>query len=98
MSKEVDFVALKDESIVPIESKHSSKVGIRCVKGMIKFMDRYDVKRGFIITEDYEATEKLEDKIIIFVPLWKWVFGYQPHTAGVSRQLFRADVPDNQKV
>jgi len=74
--REVDFVALKDESIIPIESIYSSKVGIRDVKGMIKFMEKYNVKRGFVITEDYEATEKLEDKVIIFVPLWKWIFGH----------------------
>jgi len=68
----------------PIESKYLSKVGIRDPKGMIKFMEKYSVKRGFVITEDYEATEKLEDKVIIFVPLWKWVFGYRPNTGGAS--------------
>jgi predicted AAA+ superfamily ATPase len=64
--------------MIPIESIYSSKVGIRDVKGLIKFMKKYNIKRGFVITEDYEETEKLEDKVIIFVPLWKWVFGYQP--------------------
>ena len=51
---------------------------------MIKFMEKYNIKRGFVITEDYEATEKLEDKVIIFVPLWKWVFGHQSNTDRVS--------------
>lgn len=72
--KEVDFILLKDESIIPIESKYSTTVRIRDIKGLIQFMEKYDVRTGFVVTEDYEATEEQEDKIIRFVPLWKWIF------------------------
>ena len=41
---------------------------------MIQFMEKYDVRTGFVVTEDYEATGEQKDKIIRFVPLWKWIF------------------------
>lgn len=71
--KEVDFILLKDTSIIPIESKYSSKVRIREIKGLIKFMKKYDIETGFVITDDYETTEKYGNKIIEFIPLWKWI-------------------------
>ncbi|MCK4811202.1 MAG: ATP-binding protein [Methanosarcinales archaeon] len=73
--KEVDFILFEDESTIPIESKYSSTVRSRDVKGMLKFMREHAVKTGFVITEDYEATGNYEGRIIKFIPLWKWVFG-----------------------
>lgn len=73
--KETDFILLKDGSITPIESKYSKKVRMRDIKGLTKFMDKYDIETGFVITEDYEAEEQYEDRVIKFIPLWKWILG-----------------------
>jgi len=75
--KETDFILLKDGSITPIESKYSKKVGMRDIKGLIKFMDKYDIGTGFVITEDYEAEERYENRIVKFIPLWKWILGIE---------------------
>ncbi len=48
---------------------------MRDIKGLTKFMDKYDIGTGFVITEDYEAEERYEDRVIKFIPLWKWLIG-----------------------
>lgn len=36
-------------------------------------MKRFKISRGLVITEDYETEERVDRKIIEFVPLWKWL-------------------------
>ncbi|MEW6618963.1 MAG: hypothetical protein AB1422_06390 [bacterium] len=36
-------------------------------------MKELNLKQGFVITEDYEAEEDVEDKKINYIPLWKWL-------------------------
>jgi hypothetical protein len=71
--KETDFVLSKDNLVLPIESKYSKHIRMRDIKGLIKFMDQFDVGTGLVITEDYEAEKIDNGKIIRFVPLWKWI-------------------------
>jgi len=75
--KETDFILSKDGSVTPIESKYSKKVRMRDVKGLTKFMDKYDIMTGFVITEDYEAEEQYKNRIVKFIPLWKWILGIE---------------------
>lgn len=71
-NKEVDFIITK-EKILPIESKYTSSTGLKEVKGLIKFMTKYKIKKGYVITEDCERIEKIEGKTIEFIPAWKWL-------------------------
>jgi predicted AAA+ superfamily ATPase len=71
--KETDFILSKDNSVLPIESKYSKHIRMRDIKGLIKFMDQFDVGTGLVITEDYEAEKIDNGRIIRFVPLWKWI-------------------------
>lgn len=71
--KEVDFIISKNKEIFPVEVKYAAKVRVKKIKGLIKFMDEYKIREGTVITEDYEATERYENKIIKFIPLWKWL-------------------------
>jgi len=67
---------LQDGSqILPIESKYSSKIRMRDLKGLLRFMDKFGVDTGFVITEDYEALEVYKGFNIQFVPLWKYLLG-----------------------
>jgi len=76
---EVDFVVkegLKIDSLIQVcwelnrlETKN------RQVKVLIKAMDEFKLKEGLIITEEYEGKEKIKDKEIIYIPLWKWLLG-----------------------
>jgi predicted AAA+ superfamily ATPase len=36
-------------------------------------MEKFNVKKGLIITQDYESKETIEENEIEFVPLWKWL-------------------------
>ncbi len=72
-NKEVDFIIFENKKIIPVEVKYIIKVKLKEVNNLLKFMKKYDVKEGIVVTEDYEGEEKIEDKIIKLIPLWKWL-------------------------
>ena len=39
------------------------------IKGLLKFMDIFSVKRGFVVTKEMGGEELIDGKLIIFVPL-----------------------------
>jgi len=45
----------------------------RELKGLLEAMNKFKLKEGAIITEEYEFKEKFENKIIRYIPLWKWL-------------------------
>lgn len=45
----------------------------REIKGLIEAMEKFNVKKGTIITQDYSAKEMENGKEIKFIPLWKWL-------------------------
>jgi predicted AAA+ superfamily ATPase len=45
----------------------------REVKGLVRAMEEFNIKKGLIITEDFEGDEKVRNKEIIYMPLWKWL-------------------------
>lgn len=70
--KEVDFI-LKNKEILPIEVKYKRQVKKNELKGLLKFMEKFNLKEALVITEDYESEEWMEGKEIRFLPLWKWL-------------------------
>jgi hypothetical protein len=70
--KEVDFIS-GDKELLPIEVKYKKAVRIKELRYLLNFMERFKVERGLVVTEDYEGDEKVNGKLIKFVPLWKWV-------------------------
>lgn len=67
---EVDIVLDMQKQVVPIEVKYSSKISNRDVKGVLKFMDKFDVDKGILVTRNIFKKEKFGDKEIIFLPVW----------------------------
>ncbi len=65
---EVDIV-ITDDKIIPIEVKYG---GINDLDGMVKFMDTFNIKEGFVISRDLEREQDLKDKKIRIIPAWKW--------------------------
>ncbi len=51
----------------------SEKTKQREVKGIAACAKEFGLKEGLVITEDYEAEEKIDNKKIKFIPLWKWL-------------------------
>ncbi len=75
--KEVDFL-LKEGLIVEhlIQVTYASgkdEVENREIKSLIEASERTGCKNLSIITWDYEDEIKVEDRIIRFIPLWKWL-------------------------
>jgi len=45
----------------------------REIGGLLEAMERFDLKKGLIITADFEGEEQHNGKIIRYEPLWKWL-------------------------
>ncbi len=75
--REVDFLVkdgLKVSELIQV-CQDMSDMGTkeREVKGLVRAMEEFNIKKGLIITEDFEGDEKVKNKEIIYVPLWKWL-------------------------
>ncbi|RLI99942.1 MAG: hypothetical protein DRP03_02260 [Candidatus Aenigmatarchaeota archaeon] len=66
---EVDIV-LAENGIIPIEVKYKSEIAKRDIKGMIKFMKRFKIERGFVITKDVMREEDIDNLKIFYIPAW----------------------------
>ena len=62
---EVDIVF--EDGPVPIEIKYG-KIEL---KGLVAFMEKFGVKRGYIAALQRESTEKIKDKTIFIIPAFK---------------------------
>ncbi|MDO9538066.1 MAG: ATP-binding protein [Thermoplasmata archaeon] len=47
----------------------------REIAGLIEAMEKFNLKKGLIITADFEGEERIEGKDIRYEPLWKWLLG-----------------------
>lgn len=76
-NKEVDFVVVKKgkvEQLIQVcydISDYQTKE--REIKSLIKASQELKCNNFLIITSDYEGEEKIGDKKIKFIPLWKWL-------------------------
>ena len=75
--KEVDFIikyGLKVKELIQVcydvKSRETKK---REVSSILKAMEQFKLQKGMIITWNYEAEEKIRDKKIKYIPLWKWL-------------------------
>ncbi len=70
-SYEIDLI-MKDKTLLPIEVKY----GEAETKGMKKFLEEFDIKKGIIVTKEIGKEEKYNSGKIIFIPvqnfLLKW--------------------------
>ena len=75
--REVDFVVkenFKVNKLIQVCWNISDeKTRKREVKGLIKAMEEFRLKKGSIITEDYEGREEINKKVVEYIPLWKWL-------------------------
>lgn len=51
----------------------NERAKLREINGVIECLKEFHLKEGLIITKDYDAEEKIDNKKIKFVPLWKWL-------------------------
>jgi len=51
----------------------SLKTKEREVKALLSGLNEFKLKTGIIITKDLEKEEKIDNKTIRYIPLWKWL-------------------------
>ncbi len=77
--EEVDIVKKERGKTIPIEIKNTNKVTKGEIKPLLRFMNKYGIQEGIVLTDDYE--DEKEEKWfgkqmkIRFIPLWEHVLG-----------------------
>ncbi len=66
-------MVVKDDEVVPLESRYKNNIRKKDIKGLLKFMETFSVEKGLVVTKDREGEELVDGKWIVFVPLWKWL-------------------------
>lgn len=67
---EVDIIIKMGDKIIPVEVKYKTHIDKKDIKSIVKFMEEFHVKQGFVITKDLLDAEKIDGKEIIFIPAW----------------------------
>ncbi|TFB08523.1 ATP-binding protein [Candidatus Atribacteria bacterium MT.SAG.1] len=67
--EEVDFV-LDINSLLPVEVKYRNTILLRDLKGIIKFMEKYGVREGIVVSKDLLQKMEQDDKILWLIPAW----------------------------
>ncbi len=73
---EIDFIikkGLKISELIQVCHTPENDTKKRETKALLKGMEFFKLKNSIVITEDYEAREKIQNKTIKFIPLWKWL-------------------------
>ena len=74
---EADFIireGLKIKEIIQVVYElNDEKTKDREIKGLVSCAKELKIKKGTIITKDYETTETIDEIKIEFIPLWKWL-------------------------
>lgn len=68
--KEVDFLIIKKKKIIPLEVKNKTKIRKEDLKHLVYFLEKNKINEGIVI---YTGKEKVKNKKIKYIPLWKWL-------------------------
>lgn len=74
---ECDFVVQDRNNyhVIQVTKELNSTNQEREINGLIEAMDRFNLKEGHIITEEFSNTIDVGDKKIFIEPVWKWLLG-----------------------
>jgi len=67
---EIDFIIKSDNKIIPIEVKYKTRIDKSDIKSILKFMEEFQLKKGYIITKDLLEQQKINENELIFIPAW----------------------------
>ncbi|MFH1774950.1 MAG: hypothetical protein ABH874_08345 [Methanobacteriota archaeon] len=68
--QEVDIIMDTRRGLIPIEVKYKSRIDRMDLKGLLKFMEKFKVKKGIVVTKEMFETQRIDGKEILFVPAW----------------------------
>jgi predicted AAA+ superfamily ATPase len=50
------------------------KILSKAEKSLLLFLlNTFDIKEGIILTDDLKSEEKIDNKLIRYIPLWEWL-------------------------
>jgi predicted AAA+ superfamily ATPase len=73
--QEIDFIVkekFKPSVAIQVCWNFTEDVKERELESLIAGMQKLKLSTGYVLTEDFEAEERVGRKKIIFIPLWKW--------------------------
>jgi len=77
--KEVDFVikeGLDVKQLIQVSyASARDEIDKRELKALLKASELLKCKNLLVLTWDYEAEEKIKNRKIKFIPLWRWLLG-----------------------
>ena len=73
---EVDIITEKNKKLLPIEIKYKSQISNKDLRNLIKFMEKFKVKDGVVVTRYLFEKLKLDDKNILFIPAWMFLLSF----------------------
>jgi hypothetical protein len=78
--EEVDIVLTGP---IPIEVKYRDRIGKKNIAGLERFMDRFDVKTGMVVTRDEFDLNGSSDRRILRIPVWLFLLIEQKDLANL---------------
>ena len=74
--KEVDFIKIDNNKIIPIELKYKERIKNDDLNGLIYFLDKFKLDEGILLTKDLKKEEMINNKKITFIPLIEFLLNY----------------------
>jgi len=74
---EVDFVVQTNGKTIPIEVKNKSKLDSEDFKGIMAFMEKFNLKEGLLLSHDVFGEKKFDGRHIRILPVWRWALTYK---------------------
>ena len=68
--EEVDIILDMKKKVLPVEVKYKSEIKKGDLKGLLKFMDRFKVKKAIVVTKDLFEEKEINGKELQFIPAW----------------------------
>ena len=74
--KEVDFIKIDNNKIIPIELKYKERLRNDDLNGLIYFLDKFKLDEGILLTKDLKKKEIINNKKIAFIPFIEFLLNY----------------------
>ncbi len=74
--KECDFVIVKGnqvETLIQVTEQLTPQNEKRKIEGILEPMEKFNLKKGIVLTKNQEAERKINGRIIKIMPTWKWL-------------------------
>ena len=86
---EVDIITSKNNLIIPIEVKYKNNVGMKDIKGLLKFCDVFKCKKAIVITKNLLKKHDIKLKNgmklkINYIPAYLFLLEINPKTLNTN--------------